>query len=139
MRYTGLRFKKIEAEKMEDSTGGNINVNSHFNLGKVKKEEDFTKDSEKPIFSFEFVYDIEYEKVAKISFKGTIYIEIEEKSIIKELEEDNPKITDNTLRKFILDIVLARAHVESLHLEEKLNLPFHIQSPRVSIGEKENQ
>jgi len=124
---------------MEDSTGGNINVNSHFNLGKVKKEEDFTKDSEKPIFSFEFVYDIEYEKVAKISFKGTIYIEIEEKSIIKELEEDNPKITDNTLRKFILDIVLARTHVESLHLEEKLNLPFHIQSPRVSIGEKENQ
>lgn len=136
MKYAGLRFQKIEAEKFSETFSGNINVNSNFNLGKIKKEEELTKDSEKPIFSFEFTYSVKYEDFAQISFKGLVYIEMEDKKIIKELEKENTKMTDNDLRKFILDVVLARTHVESLHLEEKLNLPFHIQSPRVKFGEE---
>ena len=134
MRYAGLRLQKIEGDKFAEPSGGNINVNSNFNLGKVKKEEDLIKDRDKPIFSFEFNYSITYEGFAKISFKGIIFIEIEDKKMIKELEKEDTKATDNDLRKLILDIVLARTHVESLHLEEKLNLPFHIQSPKVKFG-----
>ena len=134
MRYAGLRLQKIEGEKFEEPSGGNISVNSNFNLGKVKKESDLTKDSDKPVFSFEFTYTVKYEEFAKISFKGLIYIEIEDKKMIKELEEEDAKVADDDLRKLILDVVLARTHVESLHLEEKLNLPFHIQSPKVKFG-----
>ncbi len=134
MRYAGLRLQKIEGEKFEEPSGGNISVNSNFNLGKVKKESDLTKDSDKPVFSFEFTYTVKYEEFAKISFKGLIYIEIEDKKMIKELEKEDAKVADDDLRKLILDVVLARTHVESLHLEEKLNLPFHIQSPKVKFG-----
>jgi len=135
MRYVGLRLQKIEADRFSEISGGNINVNSNFNLGKVKKEAELTKDSDKPIFSFEFTYSIKYEDSAEISFKGMVFIEIEDKKLIKELEKEDTKVSDNDLRKFILDVVLARTHVESLHLEEKLNLPFHIQSPRVKFGD----
>ncbi|MEK6760913.1 MAG: hypothetical protein AABX93_03240 [Nanoarchaeota archaeon] len=134
MKYAGIRFQKIEAEKFEEAKSGNINVNSNFNLGKVKKEEDLTKDSDKPVFSFEFTYSIKYEEFAEISFKGTVYIEIHDKKMIKAFEEEDSRVADNDLRKLILDVVLARTHVESLHLEEKLGLPFHIQSPKVKFG-----
>lgn len=134
MRYAGLKLQKIEAEKFEEPSRGNINVNSNFNLGKVKRESSLTKDLDKPVFSFEFNYSVKYEEFATISFKGVIYVEIEDKKMIKELEKEDAKVSDDDLRKIILDVVLAKTHVESLHLEEKLNLPFHIQSPRVKFG-----
>jgi len=138
MRYAGFRLNKIEAEKFEEKKEGNISVNSNFNMGEFKKEES-GKDPKKPVYSFEFTYSIEYEKFAKISFKGAIYIEIdssEDKNLLKDLEKPEYKLSNNDLRKYILDIVLARTHVECLHLEEKLGLPFHIQSPKVSFESK---
>ena len=136
MRYVGFTLSKIEGEKSEEAPKGNITVNSNFNLGEVKKEEDLVKDSKQDIFSFSFIYTISYEEVAKLSFKGKVYIEIEDKVIVKDLEKSGSKFSDEELRKFILDMVLARTHVESLHLEERLNLPFHIQSPRVSFNKE---
>ncbi len=138
MKYAGLRLSKIEAEKLEEKKMGNINVSSNFHLGEFKKE-DLVKDVRKQIYSFEFTYLVEYENIAKISFKGAVYVEVdssEDKDLLKNLEKPGYKLSDNDLRKFILDIVLARTHVECLHLEEKLGLPFHIQSPRVSFGKE---
>lgn len=136
MRYAGIVFSKIEAEKFKEKQEGNIQVNSNFNIGKITKE-DLSKDPKKPIFSFEFTYALKYSEIAEISFKGKIYIEIDDRDLIKELEGENARVANKDLSKLILDIVLARTHVESLHLEEKLNLPFHIQSPRVTIGSKD--
>ena len=79
---------------------------------------------------------IKYDEFAAISFKGIVYVEVDDKKLISSLEKEGARVSDNDLRKFILDIVLAKTHVESLHLEEKLGLPFHIQSPRVTFNEK---
>jgi len=134
MRYVGLKLQKIDGEKFSEPSGGNIKVDSNFNLGKIKFESELGRDKDKPIFSFEFDYSVIYEDFAKISFKGTIFVEVEDKKLIKELEKENARAVDADLRKLILDVVLAKTHVESLHLEERLNLPFHIQSPRVTFG-----
>ncbi|MBI2043681.1 hypothetical protein HYT25_04805 [Candidatus Pacearchaeota archaeon] len=133
MKYAGFRLNKVEAERHENETPkGNINVNSNFNLGKSKKED--LKDK-RNVFGFDFTYAIKYEEFATLSFKGVVFIELEgeDRNLLKELESSETT-KDNDLRKFILDIVLAKTHVESLHLEERLGLPFHIQSPRVKFG-----
>ena len=135
MKYAGFKLMKVDAEKEENKTPkGNINVNSNFNLGKAKREE--ISDSERVVFGFEFTYTIKYEEFATLSFKGSVFVELEseDRGLIKPLE-DSDSVKDNELRKFILDVVLAKTHVESLHLEERLGLPFHIQSPRVKFGE----
>ncbi len=133
MKYLGIKFKKIIAEKFKEPEG-TITINSNFNLKEVNKEESF-KITTMPVFSFIFNYDLKYSDFATISFEGTVYIEIEDKNLAKELEKDK-KIINTELRKFILEIVLAKTHVESLHLEEKLNLPFHIRSPKVNFEKK---
>ncbi|MEK6842455.1 MAG: hypothetical protein AABX84_01455 [Nanoarchaeota archaeon] len=134
MKYVGFKLSKVEAERFEGNPSGNINVNSNFNLGKSKKED--LKDK-RTVFGFDFTYMIKYEEFATLSFKGVVFIELEQedRNLIKQLESSET-IKDNDLRKFILDIVLAKTHVESLHLEERLGLPFHIQSPRVKFGEE---
>ena len=135
MKYAGFKLSKVEAEKFETNPKGNISVNSNFNLGNAKREE--VVGSDKDVFGFEFTYTIKYEEFATILFKGVVFIELEsgDKKILKEIESsENSK--DNDLRKFILDVVLAKTHVESLHLEERLSLPFHIQSPRVKFGDE---
>ena len=133
MRFVGIKFDKISAERTEEPTKDSVTVNSNFNLGKVEKEK-INTDSKKPIFGFEFTYSMEYDKFAAVVFKGKIFLEIEDKEMTKELEKSGTIQKENKeLRKFILDVVLARTHVEALHLEEKLGLPFHVQSPKVSF------
>lgn len=134
MKYAGFKVTKIEAERFETNPKGNVNVNSNFNLGVAKKED---VGAERTVYGFDFTYTIKYEEFATITFKGVVFIELEhtDRKIINELQSsDHSK--DNDLRKFILDVVLAKTHVESLHIEEKLGLPFHIQSPRVKFGDE---
>jgi hypothetical protein len=132
MRIIGFKLDKILAERFKDPKG-NLTVNSNFKLDNItRKKELETKD---PVFSFEFVYTMDYDDVAKVEFKGIIFAEVDDKKLAKEFEKEN-NVTDSEARKVILDFLLFKTHVESLHLEEKLGLPFHVQSPRVNFEGK---
>lgn len=133
MKYVGFKFNKIVAEKFKEPSG-EISVNSNFKMEEVNKET-FFQDQKKPVFGFVFTYDLKYSDIASLSFDGIVYLEIEDKSLIKELEKTK-KVSNKELQEFIMNVVLAKIHVESLHLEEKLNLPFHIRAPRVNIENK---
>jgi len=136
MRVVGIKFSNITAEKFKDLEG-NIQLKSAFDLAEVDNDEKLSKLNTLPILSFSFTYSLNYEKTAKISFSGKVYIELDDK-LASEIIEDKNKIS-NDLRKLVLDYVLIKTHVESLHLEEKLGLPFHIKSPSVSIEESKNK
>ena len=134
MRYLGLKLNKVSAEKFKEPSKGEIKVNSNFNLGSAEKEKT-PSDLKNPVFGFNFNYSLEYGDSARIEFNGVVYLELSDPKVIKEIEKTKKTMDDN-LKKAILEIVFARTHVESLHLEEKLGLPFHIQSPRVTLKEE---
>ena len=134
MRIIGIKIDKISAERFKEPEG-NINLKTNFNLGKAIKE-DIDVPEKDPVFSFDFTYTLDFEDTAKIEYSGKIFTTINKK-ISKDVEK-NTKDIPNELRSMILDFVLHRTHVESLHLEERLGLPFHISSPKTQIKSKEN-
>jgi hypothetical protein len=134
MRVIGIKFKKISAEKLKEDkkdTGKTIELKSNFTLTEVEKDDKISKMSVSPVYSFGFIYLIDYEDIASLIFEGSVFVELDE---IKASEvERNKKNIDDDLKKLILDFVLSKTYIESLHLEERLGLPFHIRPPQVNF------
>jgi hypothetical protein len=128
MRIVGIRLKKVGAEKFKEAEG-QIDLNTDFNLGKVKKEENAPEGAKESLFVAEFEYIVLYKDIAKIEFNGDILMTSSE-----DLSEKKDPLTGEE-KKRLLDFVFARTHVQSLSFEEKLNLPFHISPPRTTIEE----
>ena len=135
MRIIGFRLSKILGEKLKepDEITLQINLDSNFHLGEVKKTEN-QPFSEETMFSIDFSNVFNFDEVGKIEFKGMVFFALnnDKEEIIKELEEKK-SVSDNNLRKLVIDYALKRIHVDSFILEEKLGLPFHISSPKVNI------
>ena len=134
MRVVGLKFDKITAERFKE-IDGTVDLKSNFNIGKIEKEEIKGQESDS-IFSFEFTYSLDYDDVAKIEFSGEVFLFVDKK-IAKDLEKEKKVIPDE-IKTTLLNFILFRTHVESLHLEEKLNIPFHVSSPRAAVNSKDS-
>lgn len=134
MRIIGFKLTKILGEKLKEPEESSINLNSNFNLGEVKKEEN-QLDPNEVVFSIEFTNSYTFDVVAKIEFKGNVFFTINkgDENTLKDVEKTK-KIKDVELRKRIIDYIFRKIHVDSLSLEEKLSLPFHIQPPQVNIN-----
>ncbi len=134
MRVVGIKFKKISAEKLKDdkkNIGKAVELKSNFTIKEVEKDAGLSKLNVNPIYSFEFIYLIDYEDIASLIFEGSVYVELEETKA-SEVEKSKNNI-DDQLKKVILDFVLSKTYIESLHLEERLGLPFHIRPPQVNF------
>ena len=130
MKVIGIRFKKISAEKLKEDTK-TIELKSNFTLKEIEKDVKISKLSVNPVYNFNFIYLIDYDDVASLVFEGSVYVELEEDKA-KEVEKDKNNI-DDQLKKLILDFVLSKTYIESLHLEERLGLPFHIRPPQANF------
>jgi hypothetical protein len=132
MKILTLKLSKISAEKKADLKE-NMNFKSNFSLGEFKVESLHGK--EKDIYSISFKHSMDYEDVANICFEGKIYMMIDDKKLAKEFE--SRKISKD-LKEQLLNFLLWKIHVDTLQIEEKLGLPFHIRSPIVSFKDKED-
>lgn len=131
MRPIWFRLDKVYCEKFKNPQTDSISLSSNFDIGDSIESKEFERKN--PVFEFKFTYNLKFEDIAEILFKGSVFIEIEDKTILKELEKN---LINDDLKKLILDYVLSKTHVDSLNLEEKFNLPFHISPPRVTISSK---
>ena len=130
MRIVGFKLLKVSAERFKDLSG-NIQISTNFSIPKTEKENLKDPLGKEIAFSFDFSYILKYQDFAQIEFHGKIY-GVFDKKIAKELEKEESNIPEE-VKTFLLNYILHKNHVETLHLEEKLGLPFHIDSPKVKI------
>ena len=133
MRIIGFKLLKILAERFKDPSGS-IQVSTNFSIPHFEKESFKDSSGKETAFGFDFTYILKYQEFAQIEFSGKIYAAFDKK-IAKDLEKDSKDIP-NDARTLLLNYILYKTHVETLHLEEKLNLPFHMDSPKVRIETK---
>jgi hypothetical protein len=130
MKPIAFKYLKISAEKKKDIKE-KITVNTHFSISNIEKEESFhfvEKDS--AIFSFDFKYVLDYEDHASIDIKGKVYLNVDKKDA-KDIEKEK-RVADN-VKEIIMNYIMIKTYVETLHLEEMLGLPFHRRAPQVVI------
>lgn len=135
MRLVGFNFNKISIEKFKE-LGGELKFNTKIDISSISSlKSDLIKIKDEPI-KVDFVYSIFYEpEFAKLELTGTMILSIEPKIAREVLRGWKDKELNEDFRLFIFNVILRKANIKALSLEEELNLPPHIPLPSLS---KEN-
>ena len=138
MKILGFNFKKISAETFP-TREGEIKVNTKIDIDEIAsaKTEMFEKEE---IVVVSFSYAINYEpKLALVEFKGNILLSLEPDKAKEIIDEWKDKNLSEDLKITLFNIILKKANIKALQLEDELNLPPHMPLPRVSPETKKKE
>lgn len=129
MRILGFNFDKISAEKLKDRTE-NLNIKTNIDISEIKKIESDILKTKEDIVQAKFSYTVKYEPgYAIVDLRGTATLSLEEKQAKEVTKEWKKKQMPEGFRIFLFNIIMRKASLRSLQLEEELNLPLHLPLP----------
>ena len=140
MNVLGFNFIKISAERAKRLENVKINTKIEF---KDPTKEDSKLLNNQELFNFPFTYNIRYnsedpktkkeEAQASIVFEGIVLVsgtKEETKDIIKNWKSQE---SESSFKTGIINTIIHKCTVKALSIEEEINLPTHINLPRVKI------
>ena len=139
MRVLGFNFTKISIEKLENSNE-KLNITTNVEFSSIEKAGSGPLELKEDVIVVGFTYFINYEpNFAKVEFKGNILLYMEPKQTKEMLKSWKDKQISDDIRIFLFNVILNKANVKAIQLEDELNLPFHLPMPRLSKQNKENK
>lgn len=135
MLLMGFNFEKIGVERMKD-TVDKLSVDTNIDVLDVREiKTDILSDKE-TLLQAKFSYVVKYDPgFAKIEINGSVLFAVDEKEAKEILKEWKKKELPEDFRVTFFNIVLKKAALRSLHLEEEMNLPLHIPLPTIRPDE----
>lgn len=139
MKLLGFNFTKISVEKFSENSE-NIKVNSNIDISEIKEVKQSMLKSKESVLSVSFSYEVSYNPdYAKVSLGGTFLVSIEPKTAKKVLNDWKNKKMPEEFKIPMFNLILKKANVKALELEEDLKLPLHMPMPKVGRqGQKKN-
>ena len=136
-----FNFDKINIER-KSLPKGKVEIKNNLSIDNVEEEQLMVKTDNKAL-KFSFGYSVAYEpKVGIIEFKGHLIYLAESKKINEMLSswKKSKKLGDEKVATQVLNTALTRCNIKALYLSQEVNLPPHIQMPRVvpKTGNTEN-
>ncbi len=127
IKLINSRITKINAERNSEFDG-KIEVKTSIKVKKIEK----IKESKQAI-KIEYIFNIDYLNLGKISIEGIIFLALNNKTIkniIKSQEEKNFNTQENIM---ITNLIIQKASIRAFEIEEELGLPIHIKFPMVNF------
>lgn len=97
---------------------------------KIKNIDKFSLDnSKKESLKVDYIYDIDYKELGKISIEGILYLGADSK-VIKEIIKDWKENKKNEKQQLdIINFIIQKASIKAVDLEDQLGLPIHFRLP----------
>ncbi len=134
MRLIGFNFTKIKAEKSKEIVKG-TQANTKINVLNVSSLDNPLTDG-KVILKIDFNYAIEYTPgVGIVELEGHMLLSTDKKNAESIVKSWKDKKLEGAIKSTIFNIILRKANVRALEMEEELNLPLHIPMPSVKAKE----
>ena len=129
MRVIGFNFDKISVEKLKDRME-KLNIKTNIDVSEIKPIESDILKTKEDLLQAKFSYSVNYEPgYATIDLKGTALLSLEEKQAKDVMKEWKKKQMPPEFRTFLFNVIMRKASLRSLHLEDELNLPLHLPMP----------
>ena len=129
MRVIGFNFDKISVEKLKDRTD-KLNIKTNIDVSEIKQIKSDILKTKEELVEAKFSYTIKYEPgYANIDLKGKALLSLEEKQAKEVMKQWKKKQMPEEFRTVLLNIIMRKASLRSLHLEDELNLPLHLPFP----------
>lgn len=133
IKLIGFKYTNICVERNEESKG-ELKITPNIN---IKSIDSFKSESKQDILEVRFNFNIDYSSLGKIELAGRMLLSTDSKTLKDALEGWKNKKLDNNINVIILNVIMQKASIKALQLEEEMNLPPHIQLPRLQLGKKE--
>lgn len=132
MRLIGFNFNKISIEKKAEELSSDLKINSNLDVSSIEKINiGLSKEKEESLL-VKFSYLINYDpNIAVIELGGIIILSLDQKIAKDLLQKWKKKTIPEEIRISLFNIILRKANVKALELEDEMNLPLHIPLPRV--------
>jgi hypothetical protein len=134
IQVLGFNYTKLSAERYPGFKG-KLEINPNINISSIEKHELnlIKQDAVKIVFSF----GIKYKDLADISLQGDIILRTDAKTQKEILKGWKDKNLDQEIQTMILNLIMQKASIRAIELEEEMNLPIHIKIPRLEVSKKE--
>ncbi|MFH0808071.1 MAG: hypothetical protein V1888_00425 [archaeon] len=127
IKLIGSKFLEIKAERNLDFTG-KLKLKTNINIISIEKVEK-SKDTLKIIYNFK----VNYEDLGEIYIKGILFLISDINTIKNIIKNKENKEYNNEEYILITNLIIQKASLKALELEEELNLPIHIKLPSISF------
>jgi hypothetical protein len=135
MKLVGFDFKKVSIERFKDSSES-LKFNTKMDISSIEPLKSDLIKTREDLLKVEFVFSVLYEpEFAKVELAGKMILAVEPRIAREVLRGWKDKETSEEFRVFMFNIILRKANIRALQLEEELGLPPHIPLPSVN---KEN-
>jgi len=126
IKFAGARFTKIGSER-NMSFDGKLEIKTNVKITSLEKTET-PKDTVKLSYGFE----IDYGELGNIGIEGDIFLTGDSKTIKELLKTYKEKKFESPEYMAITNLIIQKATIKALELEEEINLPLHIKLPSLS-------
>ncbi len=131
MKFIGFNFNKISVERLEPIKSG-LKINTNVEIVGVKEAKSDFFNSNEDLLEVKFSYNIKYDpKVAELDFSGLILVSMETKEAKDILKKWKKKDLPKDFQTQVVNIVMHKASLKALALEDDMNLPLHIPMPSI--------
>ena len=130
----GFNFTKISAQRYPDFKG-KLEVKPKINISSIEKHE--LSLVKQDAVKIKFAFGINYKDLADIDLEGDVILRTDASTQKEILESWKNKKLDVEIQTVILNLIMQKASIKAIELEEEMNLPIHIKIPRLEVSKKE--
>lgn len=136
MKILGFNITKVSAEKFLSKVN-ELNINTQIDIKEILESKSDSFKIKEDLISVDFILSIKYEPgMAKIDIGGRILLGLDSKLAQEVLKDWKAKKTSEEFRIFLFNVILRKASLKALELEEDMALPLHIQFPSFKKSEE---
>jgi len=127
IRLVGSKFISLSAKRNTEFTG-NLKIETRINISSIEKVKE-AKDTIKVAY----VFEIDYHELGRVSVEGVLFIATDAKIIKNLLKDHEDKKYETEEHMALTNIIIQKATIKAISLEEELNLPVHIRLPLLGL------
>jgi len=136
MKIIGFNFDKINIEKLPGKTEKNLEVKTNIDISEIKEIKSENLSMKENFIGVQFIFNVNYDPdFAKINLSGNVLFAVDQnfsKDILKQWKD---KKMPEDFRILLFNVILRKANLKSLELEEEMNLPLHVPMPSLKKQE----
>ena len=136
MKLLGFNFTKIQIERLKEKVE-ELKIGTRIDVSEINEAKTGILKTKDEILAIKFKYGLDYEPgMAKLDLEGNLVISLESKEAREVLKQWKDKKMPESFRMTLFNLILRKASLKALQLEEEMNLPIHLQLPTLKIGDK---
>jgi len=139
MKLIGFNYTKMKIEKYKDSLK-DIKLSSQLDIIDIEQVKQEVFKSEEEFLAVRFKYIIDYSPdMAIIDLEGNVLVSVSSKLAKDVIKQWKEKKMPEEFNIPLFNIILRKAGLKALQIEEEMNLPHHIQLPSLRKQEESSK